>query len=225
MTARVPRQRRAEDRREALVAAATRLAADQGPAACTARAIATQAGLPLASVFYYFPDLSVVVGEAVRRVCDDWRRHARNVADALGPAPDAAKPTEKKQVSVQARRRLATAIAVAVLPPATGDPDGDGPAHRRPLPDRAAVAARYRHLLAAADTHAAAAEMARLRGDLVACIGDILTPIRSGEHVGPVADLMLTVADGAAIGALAEGAPDPAAAVVDALVTAVELLR
>lgn len=203
--ARTPRQQRGQNRREALCAAATRLAAQQGPAACTARAIATEAGLPLAAVSYYFPDLSVVVGEAVRRVGDRWRAHARDTADRAA----ASTPID--------RTARATAIAAAILPP--GEPDGPpGDAHSPVrLPGRAAVITRYRHLVAAADNAAATAEMADLRSDLVTALRPLL-PDRA------TADLLVTVVDGAALGAVAEGDPDPARRVVAAVEAALARL-
>lgn len=202
--ARAPRQQRGRQRREELCAAAARLAGRDGPSACTARAVATEAGLPLAAVSYYFPDLSVLLGEAIRRVGDDWRAHARRVVAA---ATDAG--------PVDTPERLATVLALAVLPPA-GEPDPSP--HPEVLPGRAAVTARYRHLLAAADS-AAAAEMADLRVDLVDILETLLVASRAA---GPSADLLLCVADGAAVGAVAEGDPDPARRVVAALTAALD---
>lgn len=193
-----------------LCAAATRLAAEHGPAACTARAIATEAGLPLAAVSYYFPDLSVVVGEAVHRVCTRWREHAQYVADRYCGAPPGADD----------RARLARAVSTAILPPGrtSGTASVDGGAET--LPGRSAVVSRYRHLLAAADSPAAMAEMSSLRADLVAIVSRML------PHPDTrTADLLVTVVDGAALGAVAEGDPDPADRVVTAVRTALDRLR
>lgn len=234
MTGRVPRQRRAEDRREALVVAATQLASTQGPAACTARAVATAAGLPLASVSYYFADLSVLVAEAVRRVCRNWRDHAQDVAaragaagaaraaGAAGPAGDSVRATDLD------RERLALVIAAVILPPrepgsaSASVSELPPPADRAAgagLPARATVATRYRHLLAAADNPVVTVEMATLRIDLVTVVATLLPPCRAG-----IADLLVTVVDGAALGAIAEGDPDPARRVVAAVATTLDQL-
>ena len=68
MTVRVPRQDRGERRRTALVAAAVIVVGEHGPAAFSARAVATQAKLPLGAVSYYFPVLDELLGEALAAV-------------------------------------------------------------------------------------------------------------------------------------------------------------
>jgi AcrR family transcriptional regulator len=193
-----------------LCAAATRLAAEHGPAACTARAIATEAGLPLAAVSYYFPDLSVLVGEAVHRVCARWREHATHVARGYSGA----------RPGPGGHAGLADAISRAMLPPGGGSGAAPVDGDARIRPGRSAVVSRYRHLLAAADSPAVTAEMAALRADLVAVVSGMLP--RPDTRA---ADLLVTVVDGAALGAVAEGDPDPAGRVETAVRAALDRLR
>jgi DNA-binding transcriptional regulator YbjK len=101
MASRVPRQDRGETRRAALVAAAVAVLSEHGPAGFSARAVATQANLPLGAVSYYFPVLDDLLGEALAAVLAGWLEHGESVAR-----------TTKGRGIAQA----ATAIAAAVLP-------------------------------------------------------------------------------------------------------------
>ena len=59
---------RGEQRRAALVRAATTLLGETGPTAVTARAVAAHAGVPLAAVSYYFDGVDELLGEAAERL-------------------------------------------------------------------------------------------------------------------------------------------------------------
>lgn len=106
MAVRVPRQDRGQLRRAALVAAAVAVVGADGPAAFSARAVATQAKLPLGAVSYYFPALDDLLGEALAAVIAAWLEHGETVAAA----------TKGSGIT-----RAATAITAAVLP--SGGPD------------------------------------------------------------------------------------------------------
>lgn len=80
MAVRVPRQDRGEMRRAALVTAAVAVVGEGGPAEFSARAVATQAKLPLGAVSYYFPVLDELLGEALAAVLSAWLEHGESVA-------------------------------------------------------------------------------------------------------------------------------------------------
>jgi AcrR family transcriptional regulator len=111
MAARVPRQQRAADRRDALLTAAVAVVSANGPGAFSARAVAAQAELPLAAVSYYFPRLDDLLAEAIVVVLRGWVDHGASVArDAEGHGVGTA----------------AAAITAALLPP-----DGPGAVRHR----------------------------------------------------------------------------------------------
>lgn len=60
------RQARSQARRDALLAATVQVAAERGAAAVTHRAVTEQAGLPLATVSYFFDSISDLAAEAMR---------------------------------------------------------------------------------------------------------------------------------------------------------------
>ena len=106
MTARVPRQQRGADRRDALLAAAVAVVSEQGPAAFSARSVAAQAQLPLAAVSYYFPRSDDLLGAAVAVVLRQWIDHGSAVvASVIDTGVEAA----------------ACAITDALLPPGPAD--------------------------------------------------------------------------------------------------------
>lgn len=180
MAARVPRQQRAEDRRDALVAAAATVVHEHGPAGFSARAVAAAGGLPLASVSYYFPRLDDLLAAAVDIVLRDWLTHGETVAKDTRAAG---------RVGIDV---AATAIVGAILPP-------DRPA---------AIAHRYQHLLAAAANPVASVAMAALRTGLERLVDDILDTTAVQSPLS--ADALVALVDGAAVGAISEGRPDPA---------------
>lgn len=176
MSGRVPRQRRGQERRDALTAAATSVLDDHGPGAFTARAVAAAAGLPLAAVSYYFPRLDDLLAAATDAVLRGWIAHGEACAAA---------------VTETGRAAAADAVTAALLPP--GDPN--------------AVLHRYDHLLAAARSPIAATALASLRPALQELVERILTKTRTTSALSP--DALVALVDGAAVGALAEGDPDP----------------
>jgi DNA-binding transcriptional regulator YbjK len=189
MAVRVPRQDRGERRRTALVAAAVIVVTDHGPAGFSARAVASQAQLPLGAVSYYFPVLDDLLGEALAAVLRGWLIQGESVASTgldqgIGPA--------------------ATAITAAVLP--GGAPD--------------TIRNRYEHILAASRNPVAAAAMSDLRPRLESLIVRILATANVRSALTP--DALLALVDGAAVGAISEGATDPVARV---LATVREALR
>lgn len=75
---------------------------ESGPGGFSARAVAKQAGLPLAAVSYYFPALDELLGTGAGRVFAEWIEHGRSVA---------------AQVSEPGLESAARAITAALLPP------------------------------------------------------------------------------------------------------------
>ncbi len=184
MTARTPRQQRAEDRAAALLDGAVDLISARGPAAFSARAVATSAGVPLASVSYYFPRLDDLLGAALAVVLDRWLAQATAVADRTARASD------------RGAAGAARALTAALLPqPASA----------------AEIQGRYEHLLAAARIPTAAAALARLRPALAGAVARILERAEIDTSLEP--GTLISLVDGAAVGALSEGVRDPAASV------------
>lgn len=155
-----------------------------GPAAFSARAVAAEAGLPLASVSYYYPRLDDLLGAALQAVLDHWLGQARAVAAG------AVETTSGGSADV------ARLLASALLPPSGAADD---------------IRTRYEHLLAAARIPAATEALAGLRPALAQAVDDILARTRAGTTVP--ADVLISLVDGAAVGALTEGSADPAATV------------
>lgn len=194
MAVRVPRQQRAQERRDALLAAAVTVLDEHGPGAFTARAVAAAADLPLAAVSYYFPTLDDLQAAATEAVLLGWIEHGEAIAAAVAaatPAIDSGTSTATADEVDSA----AEAITAALLPP--GPP--------------AAVLHRYDHLLAAARSPVGAAALASLRPALEDLVARILTGTRTASVLTP--DAIVALIDGAAVGALAEGVPDPRARV------------
>lgn len=156
--------------------AAVEVLSAQGPAGFSARTVSAQARLPLAAVSYYFPQLDVLLGEAIVVVLRGWLDHGSQVAATTrGGGADTA----------------AAAITAALLPP--GPPT--------------AVRNRYEHLVAAAGHPVAAAALAELRPELRRLVDDILAA--TGSRSLLAADLVISLVDGAAVGAVSEGEADP----------------
>ena len=192
MTARVPRQQRGADRRDALLAAAVDVVSEHGPAGFSARSVATRAQLPLAAVSYYFPRSDDLLGAAVAVVLRQWIDHGRTVvAGVIDTVIDTARDT-----GVEAAAR---AITDALLPPGPAD----------------AVRHRYEHLLAAAGHPVSAAAMADLRPVLRGLVADILSA--TGTRSLFSTDALVSLVDGTAVGAVSEGRPDPRGQVASAL--------
>ncbi|MGJ7442037.1 TetR/AcrR family transcriptional regulator [Aquipuribacter sp. MA13-6] len=72
---------RGQQRREALVSAAAALLGRDGPHALSARAVATEAGVPLAAVSYYFDTVDDLVRAAAERLYDGYLAVATALLD------------------------------------------------------------------------------------------------------------------------------------------------
>ena len=171
MTARAPRQERAEQRRAILVRAAAALVAEHGPGAFSARAVATGAGLPLASVSYYFPVTDDLLDEAIAVVVRGWLSKARQyAATEHGRGPRAA----------------AEALATTILPP--GPPAVVLTRYQHLLaaghrPVTAAALARLQPELAALVTEVLAAT-----GVTTAVSSDVLIAVIDGAAIGALSE-------------------------------------
>lgn len=99
---------RGEQRREALVVAAAALLGREGPQALSARAVAGEAGVPLAAVSYYFATVDDLVRDAAERLFDGYLAAASGLVDQ-GPATD--------------HRALAGLVVRVWLDPVDGGPD------------------------------------------------------------------------------------------------------
>jgi len=78
---------RGEQRRAALVQAATTLLGGAGPTAVTARAVAAQARVPLAAVSYYFDGVDDLLGEAAERLFEAYLGEATALVRDAGGRP------------------------------------------------------------------------------------------------------------------------------------------
>lgn len=75
-------------RRDALIEAAIALIGEKGPASLTHRAVAARAGLPPATVGYFFASLDELTAAAMRRTTDDVVAQMATARDRLGPLTD-----------------------------------------------------------------------------------------------------------------------------------------
>ena len=114
---------RGEQRRSALVEAATGLLGEAGPTAVTARGVAARARVPLAAVTYYFDGVDSLVREAAERLAAGYLEQAAAlVRDAAGreweetlvrvwfdPSPGGPHPA-------RVRGTLAQVLAAAAVP-------------------------------------------------------------------------------------------------------------
>lgn len=76
-----------EMRRDALIIAAARLLAREGLHSLTHRAVAAEAGLPLASTTYYFADLDELEAAAVRQIAEQWHSESCRLVQRLRRRP------------------------------------------------------------------------------------------------------------------------------------------
>ncbi|WP_164983853.1 TetR/AcrR family transcriptional regulator [Cellulomonas endophytica] len=83
MAAPATRYARGQQRRDALIAAAADLLLEHGLGALSHRAVATRAGLPLASTTYYFASAEDLRDEALQHLADTWVVRAQEVVDRL----------------------------------------------------------------------------------------------------------------------------------------------
>ncbi|MGY1698173.1 TetR/AcrR family transcriptional regulator [Geodermatophilus sp. SYSU D00766] len=89
-----------EARRTAIVQAAARLVAAEGPDALTHRAVVAASGIPLAATTYYFASIDDLRAAAVGHLVDDERRQARSLVEALPRRPRSAAATARHVVAV-----------------------------------------------------------------------------------------------------------------------------
>lgn len=188
---------RGEARRGALVAAAASLLGSGGPAALSARAVAGEAGVPLAAVSYYFGSLDELVRQAAEHLYDGYLRQAEAlvVAREAGDVPAGGWPETVVRVwldpagpAPDPRRVRGTLTALA----AAADSPALAPRRRRYDAELLGLVVRLlrldgrctgrtRVLLAALDGFA----LARL------CGVDVSAPVAGpavGPAVGPAAD-------------------------------------
>ena len=172
----VGRYARGAQRRSVLIEAAADLLLEQGLAALSHRAVASRAGLPLASTTYYFASADDLRDEALQHIAEAWGTRARAVVDALPAQLDATRAAE---------------AVVSII-------GADTPSAQ---------------LLLTYERYLEAGRHQRLRSVVVAwnthvreLVGEVL--LRAGFPADEdQARLVLAVADGVAVTALAEGAP------------------
>ncbi|ROS76699.1 TetR/AcrR family transcriptional regulator [Cellulomonas sp. PhB143] len=175
------RQARGERRRAELVRAAADIILRDGPAALSHRAVAAEAGVPLASTTYYFDGLDEIVADAGALLSADW---AAGATRQLGVAREAVGRGEVGDTSA-GRRRSAEILVDATLP----------------VGDRTAVRGFYEQLVGAGRSVALESAYARGRVALDAALVELTAVL----GVAPAAPLLVAVIDGAAVTALAEG--------------------
>lgn len=187
-----------ERRRQALVEAAADLIVEGGIESVRHRAVATRAGLPLASTTYYFASLDDLVASAVglnsERELDAMRAWVGEV-DSLP--------------------RSLEATADLILDLLIGPRDGYGPTEHERL------VSRYERCVATARYPELRDVQARVRAE----VDDLLTDLlgRCGRSVEPAqVRRLVAVVDGAVLGGLGEVDPDPRALARCILVDVVE---
>ena len=176
-------------RRELLLQAAGELVMERGFGAVSHRAVARQAGLPLAATTYYFTCLEDLLEGAVRQLSQGWLAGAEAAAAEL---PEVLADTP---VLAQALVRVATGA------PARGSAEDSAPLLS--LYERFLEAARHPRLRPVVAEYNAQIE-AVLTGLLGRRPGPAGTP---GGDARATARLVLAVIDGAVLRALAEGLP------------------
>jgi AcrR family transcriptional regulator len=77
---RQPRQDRSRERIDDILKAAITLIGEKGSAAVTMRDIARSSGMPLPSIYHYFPSKTAVIATLYKRYCDETRQR---IADAV----------------------------------------------------------------------------------------------------------------------------------------------
>ncbi|WP_183093736.1 TetR/AcrR family transcriptional regulator [Nocardioides stalactiti] len=96
----------AQARREALLRATVEVTAEQGVAGVTHRAVTERAGLPLATVSYFFSSIDELAGEALRTFMAEEQARQASLADGLVAA----------EMSVDEAGRAFAAAAAPRLP-------------------------------------------------------------------------------------------------------------
>ncbi len=89
----------AQRRREALLRAATEIVGESGTSAATHRAIASRAGVPLATTSYFFSSISELLEEATRAFTTE---RAGELAEVARTIPEQASPDEIASIFARA---------------------------------------------------------------------------------------------------------------------------
>jgi DNA-binding transcriptional regulator YbjK len=162
-------------RRSAIVSAAAALVVDGGPDAVSHRAVAREAGVPLAATTYYFAGLDELLAAAVELVADADLRVAAAVVEALPP-----------------RRRSPAATAEVVVDVLLG----------RDRRDDAHLQAYYERFLAAGRYPALRPVLRSARARVDAMLTEVL---RRCGYAGADVGTLVALADGTVLSALVEG--------------------
>lgn len=85
---RKPKQQRSQNRVEDILSAAMALVGEKGIAALTMREIASSAGIPLASVYQYFPNRSAVIATLYQEVSRQTREYVAERVAMVDSAAD-----------------------------------------------------------------------------------------------------------------------------------------
>lgn len=176
-----------ERRRQALVTAAADLLLEGGFDAVRHRAVASRAGLPLASTTYYFGSLDELVALAVEH-------NGNRELDAMRERID---DVSQRRRGVEATVDLIVDLLVG---PEDGTADHDGGRER--------LIARYERFVASARHPELREVQLRLRAQTDDLLAEVLR--RSGRMVRePRLRRLVAVVDGVVVGALSEVDPDP----------------
>lgn len=90
---RQPRQDRSRERVEQILLAAQKLIGEKGLAALTMVDIATSSGMPLASVYHYFPNRTAVMAELYRIFSDRFQLELKDILGAIAEPRDIRRAT------------------------------------------------------------------------------------------------------------------------------------
>jgi len=187
-----------ERRRQALVEAAADLILEGGIEAVRHRAVATRAGLPLASTTYYFDSLDDLVACAVHfngeRELEAMRARVRDI--------------EELPRSLEGTADLIVDLLI-------GPGEGDDRLERERL------ISRYERCVATARYPELRAVQARMREQVDELLTDLLERCGRAVHTRDVRRLVAVV-DGAVLGGLGESDPDPRALARGILLDVVE---
>jgi DNA-binding transcriptional regulator YbjK len=151
-----PRQQRSQERRDAIVTAAAQIAADDGYAAISHRAVARRAEVPLGSTTYYFSSLDDLLGAVADVMVTECLARGAEVT-ATAPAGD------------YSPRDAARLLTAAILP---------GDAAPR-------ILSYYEQLLSAARYEAVAVVLGRSRPQLEQMVADVLAKTGFADRVSP----------------------------------------
>lgn len=124
-------QERSRQRRDALLEAAVRVFAEGGIRAVTHRAVAAEAGLPLAATTYYFASIQELVRDAIRHHVTSWIGSLQQLTDApldLADLADLGDTARVIDVVFTARGSAAAGLELSLYLHAARDPELRGEA-------------------------------------------------------------------------------------------------